>query len=160
MKVLFFILPFLLSTSTMSNGKVRDHAECRKIICAACGKKDNACFNVTPTIEALIQIEVSKLYRVDDTYFPSGVCSACRKWLFDSKKGKIVPETARDRWNSIDFNEFKAPSRSSPCSCNICKRVRFTGANLEKSAQVDLPRKPIENSEEAEARKELSLLGY
>ena len=143
---------YLRGTSTMSNGKVRSHAESRKILCAACGKKDLACFNVTPTIEELIRNEVSKLYHVDDIYFPCGICGSCRKWLFDSKKGKIVPETVRDRWNSVDFGEFKAPSRSSPCSCNTCKRVRFTEVKLEKSAQVDLPRKPNTKSEEAEAR--------
>ena len=154
MKVFFFLPLFLLCTSTMSNGKVRSHTECRKVLCAACGKKDNACFNVTPTIEALIQNEVSKLYRVEDTYLPNGVCGNCRKWLFSSKNGKIVPETVRDRWNTLDFNEFKAPSQSTPCSCNICKRVRFTDVNLEKSAQVDLPRKPIDKPDEAEARKE------
>ena len=154
---IFFSLAFFffaLSSSVMSNGKIRSHDECRKILCAACGKKDQACSKVTPTIEEQIQIEVSKVYRENDSYFPCGICSQCRKWLFAAKKGKVVPESVRERWNSMDFEGFKAPSRSTPCSCNICKRVRYKEANLEMSAQVDLPRKPneVEKPEEAEAR--------
>ena len=131
---------------------IRSHDKNRAIVCAACGKKDTKCTKVTPSIESAIQTEISNAYSTSDTQFPNGICSQCRKWLFASKKGAVVPETVRERWNSIDFAEFRPPTQSTPCSCSTCKRARFTESNLEEAAQVDLPRKMNEEPGAAEAR--------
>ena len=144
--LIFFIILYIMNSKHM-----RSHDDNRVIVCAACGKKDNKCGKITPALEKTIQIEVNKAYSVGDIYFPNGVCGQCRKWLFASKKGDIVPETVRERWNSIDFSGFRPPSRSTPCSCLICKRARFTGAKLEASEQADLPRKQTDEPKEAEA---------
>ena len=137
----------------MNDRKTRGHDENRGIICAACGKKDLKCAKVQPSIESAIQAEISKAYSVKDVYFPNGVCSQCRKWLFASKKNAVVPETVRERWNSLNFEEFRPPSRSAPCSCSICKRARYKEENLEAKEQADLPRKQKEEPEASEARK-------
>ena len=143
---IFFIIFFIMNSKHM-----RSHEDNRVIICAACGKKDTKCVKITPAIEKIIQTEVNTAYSVGDFYLPNGVCGQCRKWFFSSKKGAIVPETVRERWNSIDFFGFRPPSRSTPCSCLICKRARFTGEKLEASEQADLPRKQNDEPKEAEA---------
>lgn len=148
---LFLFLFIIHDFAHIMNGKAKTHEQNRAVICAACGKKDLKCFKVTATIESLIQAEVFKGYSTADVYFPCGICSNCRSNLFASKKGGIVPEVLRDKWNSLDYNEFRAPSRSTPCSCAICRRCRYKEANLEKTEQADLPRKPKEEAEEAEA---------
>ena len=76
----------------MNDRKTRGHDENRGIICAACGKKDLKCAKVQPSIESAIQAEISKAYSVKDVYFPNGVCSQCRKWLFASKKKLLFPK--------------------------------------------------------------------
>ena len=144
--LIFFIILYIMNSKHM-----RSHDDNRVIVCAACGKKDNKCGKITLALEKIIQIEVNKAYSVGDIYFPNGACGQCRKWLFASKKGDIVPETVRERWNSINFSGFRPPSRSTPCSCLICKRARFTGAKLEASEQADLPRKQTDEPKEAEA---------
>ena len=146
-----FIFFYILFTVRHNTNQMRSHDQNRQIVCAACGKKDTKCVKITPAIESIIQTEVSKAYSTVDIYFPNGVCSQCRKWLFASKKGAIVPETVRERWNSLDFAGFRPPSRSTPCACLICKRARYTGDNLAASEQVDLPRKQTDQPEEAEA---------
>ena len=101
------ILPLSFSfLLTMNNKRLRSQDENRLIICATCGKKDTKCSKITPAIEHIIQLEVNKTYSLSDGYFPCGVCGQCRKWLFASKKGVIVPESVRERWNSIDFSGF------------------------------------------------------
>ena len=144
----------------MSSGKLHSHNENRAIICATCGKKDLKCFKVNSPIKSIIQSEIAKSYSVADVYFPSGVCSQCRKWLYASKKGQIVPETVHDRWNSIDFEEFYLPSRSTPCSCIICKRARFVEAKLDKADQANLPRKKNDDPEAEEARMKKKKITY
>ena len=149
---LFFFIFISHFITNMSSGKLRSHNENRAIICATCGKKDLKCFKVNTLIKSIIQSEIAKSYFVADIYFPSGVCSQCRKWLYASKKGQIVPETVHDRWNSINFEEFRPPSRSTPCSCIICKRARFVEVKLDKADQADLPRKKNDDPEAEEAR--------
>ena len=144
-----FIFVFILLA--MNNKRLRSHDDNRLIVCATCGKKDTKCAKITPAIETIIRSEVNNAYSISDVYFPSGVCGQCRKWLFASKKGAVVPETVRDRWNSLNFAEFRPPSRSTPCSCLVCKRARFTEGNLETSEQADLPRKQTDEPTEAEA---------
>ena len=136
----------------MSARQIRGHDENRAIVCAACGKKDYKCSKVTPTIESIIKSEVNKAFSVSDVYFPNGVCSQCRKWLFAAKNDAVVPEAVCERCNSIDFEEFRPPSRSTPCSCSICKCARFKVTNLEATEHPDLPRKKKEEPEAAEAR--------
>ena len=143
--------PFLLAKMADYKGKQRSHEASRSLVCACCGKKDHSCFVVTDSLEALIQQEVYKGYQAKDVYFPSGVCGLCRKNLFWAKKGKVVPEIVRKRWNSLDYDNFKPPSRKSPCSCQICTVVRFTGSHLERKQSPDLARIPEEESEDAEA---------
>ena len=142
---------FFFTLLTMNNKRLRSHNENRLIICATCGKKDTKCSKITPAIEHIIQLEVNKTYSISDDYLPCGVCGQCRKWLFASKKGVIVPESVRERWNSIDFSGFRPPSRSTPCSCLICKRARFTGEKLEASEQADLSWKQNDEPKETEA---------
>ena len=147
----FATFVFFFTLLTMNNKQSRSHDENRLVVCATCGKKDTKGSKITPAIEHIIQLEVNKTYSIRDDYFPSGVCGQCRKWLFASKKGAIVPESVRERWNSIDFSGFRPPSRSTPCSCLICKRARFKEENLEISEQADLPRKQTDEPKEAEA---------
>ena len=142
---------FLLVKMAEFEGKLRSHENSRSIVCSCCGRKDNRCFKVTNSLETIIQQEVFKGYEVKDVYFPSGVCGPCRHNLFLAKKGKVVSENVRERWNSMDYDKFKAPSRKSPCSCQICTVVRFTGSHLEKKPSPDVPRIPEAISGEAEA---------
>ena len=146
---------FFFTLLTMNNKRLRSQDENRLIICATCGIKDTKCSKITPAIEHIIQLEVNKTYSISDNYLPCGVCGQCQKWLFASKKGAMVPESVRERWNSINFSGFRPPSRSMPCLCLTCKRACFKEENLEISEQVDLPRKQTDEPKEAEASQHL-----
>ena len=91
--------------------------------------------------------EVFSDYDAADPYFPNGCCGTCRTMLYCAKKGKVVSENVRDRWNSVDFSRFGRPSRTSPCGCQICCTARFVNknfANAQTASAPDVPRKPEE----------------
>ena len=149
----FFLLIFFLAdffATKMNAGKLRSHEENRRVCCAGCGKKDTKCFNITPTIEALLKEEVYDGYNSSDCYFPSGICGVCRNNLFIARKGSVVPAAVRDRWNSMDYSKFRPPSRSTPCACQICQVVRFKWEKVEEGIKPEIPR-IIETTNEAEA---------
>ena len=132
----------------MNHGRARSHEQSRKLVCAGCGSKALKCVPVSATLEDIIKVEVFAKYDCQDTYFPNGVCGSCKTNLFKAKKGDVVPTNVRDRWNSIDYDAFKPPSRSTPCSCGICKIVRFKASPLEKHPQSDVPRVPTVSNNE------------
>ena len=144
LRILLLIQGIEVNPGPDSNvGKLRSHDSNRSIICTCCGRKDAKCFKVTPSIEQMIRDEVFSDYDAADPYLPNGCCVTCRTSLFRSKKGKIVPENVRDRWNSVDFSRFGRPSRTSPCGCHICCTARFVHKNFDQTAPTpDVPRKP------------------
>ena len=133
----------------------RSHEKCRQIHCAGCGKKDLKCFAVTSTIAEILKAEVFHCYDVANASYPTGVCGPCRNNLFIAKRGGIVPSSVHDRWNSLDYEQFRQPPRSGPCpsSCSLCKSGKFAAKSVEQKKQPDLPRlKTIsEEGEEVEA---------
>ena len=129
----------------------RTHDEARAIICCCCGKKNAHCSKENDLLEQVIKEEVFKGYDVKDVYFPSGVCGVCRKNLFLAKKHAVVPEVVCDRWNSIDYEQFRPPSRKNPCGCQICKIARYKGLGLEGKELPNGPRIAKEEVEDKEA---------
>ena len=137
-----FFSTFFLFYGNMFNrgGIVRTHEQNRGLICAACGCKDLKGLIVTDSLEVAIKEEIFKDYDRRNNYYPNGVCNTCRTNLFKAKKGGVVPTALRDRWATIDYQEFRVPSRTAPCSCAICKRARFSDVRLGQKTQPDLPR--------------------
>ena len=144
-KVIFLLFVNLILCSNQESKmnfqkKQRSHDENRAVLCCACGKKDQKCSLVTPAVQECVKTEIYQGYTIDDRYYPSGICTACRRYLFIARKGDVVPEVVRERWNSMDYESFKRPSRSSPCNCKLCDIARYTGTKLEKKARPDVPR--------------------
>ena len=132
----------------------RTHEGCRKIHCAACGKKDIKCLPVTSSVEEAIKEEVYKCYNVTDSSYPSGVCGSCRTNLFLARKGKVVPAVLRDRWNSMDYSKYRPPVRNGTCSatCPLCKSGRYSAGNVESDDKPDLPRVTADDGDDKEAK--------
>ena len=137
----------------MGKDEARSHAKIKKIFCAACGKKDPKCFPMTNTLENLIKNEVYSLYSADDESFPGAVCASCRTNLFTAQKGNVVPVNVRERWSTLDYSQFRPPTRNGPCtSCTMCNAARFTQEKVQKKKPPELPRitPPTEEKEEKE----------
>ena len=129
----------------MYGGRKRSHEQARTSVCAACGQKALNSKVTSIGLANIVREEVSSLYDRENTYFPNGLCGSCRTYLFKAKKGEVVPVQVRDRWNSMDFDSYRPPSRSSPCQCKICSLAQFREENLDHKPQPDLPRKPQED---------------
>ena len=150
-KIFFVLLCFL-----MFRKKERTHDEARLLICAACGEKDLVARPVTPALEEIIKEEIYIGYNRSDSCYPASVCGTCRKNLFKSKQNEIVPVVVRDRWTSMDYESYQCPSRSTPCQCRICKKVRYHGKSLDDGDEPDVPRKAssLDENHENQAKKE------
>ena len=123
----------------MYSGRERTHEQARSVICCCCGCKDFRSQPITEGLEQVVRQEIFSGYNRNDEYLPNGLCGSCRTYLFASKRGNPVPTTVRDKWNSMNFEEYRAPSRSTPCSCRICKIVRHKGKRLETTDRLDVP---------------------
>ena len=124
----------------MFRAKERTHGQARSLVCCGCGCKDFKSKAITNSLEEVVRQEISPVYSRDNTYHPNGLCGSCRTFLFAAKRGDPVPTTVRDKWNSMDFDAYRPPSRSSPCSCRICMLVRHKGDNLEPKSRLDVHR--------------------
>ena len=145
--VIFLLCLFLYFD--MYGGRQKSHDQARSCVCAGCGMKLTKSSPMTAALAEVVKEEVYSGYKHDDTYFPNGLCGTCRTNLFKAKKGDVVPIPVRDRWNSMNYDAFRPPSRSAPCSCKVCNLVRHSDDNLEQKAKPDLPRKPDDDEKKA-----------
>ena len=125
----------------MYNGRERSHEQSRALVCAGCGQKLQKPNTITKGLADVVKEEVFSGYNCEDTYFPNGICGACRNNLFKAKRGDVVPVPTRERWNSMDYDCYRPPSRKTPCACKICCTVRHTSDKLEQNEKPDVPRK-------------------
>ena len=133
---LHFVAIFFLLTKM----KPRTHEQARSIICCCCGIKDFKSKPITANLEQVVRQEVYPSYSRENEYHPNGLCGSCRTNLFTVKKGNPIPTVVRDKWNSMDYDAYRPPSRSASCSCKICLIVRHTGSNVEINPKPELPR--------------------
>ena len=132
----------------MNNGpRSRTHTQSRSLVCAACGKKLQKPNIIQPGLVESVQAEVFSGYNSEDVYYPNGLCSSCRRYLYKAKNGDVAPTEVRERWNSMDYASYRPPSRNTPCSCKICSVVRHRSDNLEENDLPDVPRKLAENNQ-------------
>ena len=88
---------------------IRDHEANRRLICAACGRKNLKCIRVGASLEDAIKQQVHQNYAIAETKFPNGVCPTCKCYLFlAKKKGKSVIPDVRLLWN-VDYDSFCPP---------------------------------------------------
>ena len=124
-----------------SNKQLRTHDQSRLIVCACCGLKNLKCAKINDNLEKIIQDHVYKGYSKENSSFPLGVCPSCRPSLFIAKKQgqEAVSKKVRDTWN-LDLEEFRPPSRKSPCNCRVCSKVRIRDVKLDDESTDGLPR--------------------
>ena len=94
----------------------RDHTESRSVICCCCGiKKGRKCVEVTDCIEKLVKLYCNASYYKECPTLPSGVCSYCRRLLFNKARdekqqislGKPVSKPPIEpRW-SVQWNTIR-----------------------------------------------------
>ena len=136
------------------NRKARTHDECRLLLCAACGFKNTKCVKMTANLEEIIKSNVYPGYNKEDTSFPLGVCPTCRVSLFIAKKKGLtgVSKKIRDTWN-LNLDDFRAPSRKTPCVCQICVNVRTSDERFGIKTAKEIPRTESEPQNEIQGEK-------
>ncbi len=85
-------------------------------VCAVCWRKAQK--KGSPSEEALIKEFVISNYEIESLFFPSGICSACSRTLYQYRSGnfKIVLKVSNDFSPGL----LRIKRTSAECPCRIC----------------------------------------
>ena len=77
-----------------------NHANARKMICAACGAKDKNCIDIVnyPTLIKLVKEIVNEGLEVNNQNEPTGLCKSCKTNMYCKKGGNVIPEVRETKW--------------------------------------------------------------
>jgi hypothetical protein len=88
----FLVIKFILHVSSIRNmpNFAIHHLKARKIICAACGKKDKNCLDLeeNETLFNLVKSGANEDLDVNNLKEPTGLCYTCKSYLYQKKKNE------------------------------------------------------------------------
>ena len=103
----------------------RTHEECRRLLCAMCSRK-NCDRVVTEKIADLIRKYHEKDYSKDNTLHPIGICSTCRKTMFELEKDPSASRRFPPLFDYSEIRDVHPHTRSYvDCTCRVCEICRF-----------------------------------
>ena len=146
----------ILTTSQFLPIKMkRSHEDNRKLICLVCFEKKRHLNNITEVSKVIVNIREFFIPDYDPKceYYPSSICSQCRKMLSKAKDNENVILPAPFNFSTMSIS--KLTRNQDFCECLICEKARKTitpgtakptsRAGRPSSNQPDIlpPAKPI-----------------
>ena len=119
--------------------KARDHRQSLAALCCICGRKCKDMYPVTKEKELLIRKHVLNDFDLDSGFYPTSICSSCRKYVAGQEKDPegnrrsfpivlnynlIYPSGVHTRHSSGPLPDFQPGVR---CNCALCDIARMNG---------------------------------
>lgn len=114
-----------------SKDHARTHEENRSVVCLFCLKKKDKMWNIVGILKSKIKNVVN--INVDDSRYPSAVCSTCKIVLYKSCKQGLGDQATLSLPDYSNFPALSCTTRSQDnilCECNLCKLVRAPPQNI------------------------------
>lgn len=126
---------------SLSDKKKFSHSECRLRLCLLCKSKKKNLFEITDTLEQLINQYGT--YDKNNEQLPKALCGSCKNKLYVNKRSPDTYPISIPEYSKFKSKMNTRANHDNSCTCELCKTVRDDSAfNFSKNSSNMIKKKP------------------